>query len=176
MKIGNIELKNNLILAPMAGVTDIGFRSVCIDEGADYAVTEMVSAKALTYRNPKTFELLSTADNERIKVLQLFGYEPDVFAAALQLKEVQKFDIIDINMGCPMPKIVNNYSGCSLMCNMPLAKEIIEACVRATTKPITVKFRAGWDDKSINAVEFAKMCQQAGASAITVHARTREQF
>ncbi len=176
MKIGNIQFHNNLILAPMAGVTDIGFRSVCIDEGADCAVTEMVSAKALIYHNPKTFELLETADNEKIKILQLFGFEPNVFAEAVRLPEVQKFDIIDINMGCPMPKIVNNFSGAALMKNLPLARDIIRACVSATTKPITVKFRAGWDENSINAVEFAKMCEEAGAAAITIHARTREQF
>ena len=176
MKIGNIELHNNLILAPMAGVTDIAFRSLCVSEGADYAVTEMVSVKALEYRNEKTFDLLRTADNEKIKVVQLFGYEPESFANVVQMPELDKFDIIDINMGCPMPKVADNGSGSALMKNMELAREIIKACVNATDKPVTVKFRKGWDDESCNAVEFAKMCESAGASAITIHPRTREQY
>ena len=176
MKIGNIELKNNLILAPMAGVTDFAFRSICIDCGADYAITEMVSVKALEYRNEKTFELLKTADNEKIKVVQLFGSEPEVFSKVVKMKELSKFDIIDINMGCPTPKIVNNGAGSKLMLDIKLAERIIKACVSSTDKPITVKFRSGWDDENINCIEFAKMCERAGASAITVHARTREQF
>ncbi len=176
MKIGNIELKNNLILAPMAGVTDIGFRKICVDMGADYAVTEMVSVKALEYRNEKTFELLRTAENEKIKVVQLFGSDIDSYKKVLKMPELDKFDIIDINMGCPTPKIVNNGGGSYLMTNIDLAKKVIETCVANTDKPITVKFRSGWDENSINCIEFAKMCESAGASAITVHARTREQF
>lgn len=176
MKIGNIVLKNNLILAPMAGVTDIAFRSLCVDCGADYAVTEMVSIRALEYHNEKTLELLRTEDNEAIKVVQLFGNDPDIFAKVIKMPELQKFDIIDINMGCPTPKIVNNGAGSSLMKDMALAKSIIESCVSATDKPITVKFRSGWDNDSINCIEFAKMCESAGAKAITIHARTREQF
>jgi len=176
MKIGKFELKNNLILAPMAGVTDLAFRSICIDAGADYAVSEMVSAKALTYGNKKTFDLLQVAPNEKIKVLQLFGSEKESFAKALKIKEVQAFDIIDINMGCPTPKIVNNGAGSDLMRDMDRAREIIETCVANTNQPVTVKFRAGWNEESINAVEFAKMCEKAGAAAICVHARTREQF
>ncbi len=176
MKIGNIELKNNLILAPMAGVTDIAFRSICLSCGADYAVTEMVSVNALAFRNEKTFDLLRTADNEKIKVVQLFGYDPDIFAKVVQMPELAKFDIIDINMGCPTPKIVGNGAGCSLMKDIFRARKIIEAVVSHTTRPVTVKFRKGWDDDSINCIEFAKMCEEAGASAITVHGRTREQF
>lgn len=175
MKIGNIELKNNLILAPMAGVTDVGFRSLAINYGADYAVGEMVSAKALKYKNKKTEDLLITADNETIKVAQIFGSDPKIMASIVKSKYLSKFDIIDINMGCPAPKIVKNGEGSALMKDIALAEEIISNCVKSSTKPITVKFRAGWND-NINAVEFAKMCERAGASAITIHGRTREQF
>lgn len=175
MKIGNIELKNNLILAPMAGVTDVGFRSLAVDYGADYAVGEMVSAKALKYKNKKTYDLLITAPNETIKVAQIFGSDPQIMANVVKSDVLAKFDIIDINMGCPAPKIVKNGDGSALMRNVDLAYDIISACVKASTKPITVKFRAGWAD-NINAVEFAKMCERAGASAITIHGRTREQF
>ncbi len=176
MKIGNIEFKNNLILAPMAGVTDIAFRSSCIDFGADAGVTEMVSAKALSYKNEKTADLLITADNEKIKIVQIFGHEPKVMADICASPYLDKFDIIDINMGCPAPKIVGNGDGSALMKDIPLARDIISACVRATNKPITVKFRSGWDEGSINAIEFAKMCEEAGAAAITIHARTRNQM
>ncbi len=177
MKIGNIVLRNNLILAPMAGVTDVGFRSLCVECGADWAVTEMISVKALEFRNEKTFELLETADNEKIKVVQLFGSEPSVFAKVLHMPELDKFDIIDINMGCPTPKIVNNGAGSRLMTDISLAEEIIKACVaNSNSRPVTVKFRSGWDKGSINCIDFAKMCERAGASAITVHARTREDF
>lgn len=175
MKIGDVQLKNNLILAPMAGVTDVGFRSLAIKYGADYAVGEMVSAKALKYKNKKTQDLLITAHNEQIKVAQIFGSDPKIMASVVKSKYLEKFDIIDINMGCPAPKIVKNGEGSALMKNIELAKQIVSACVKVSTKPITVKFRAGWND-NINAVEFAKMCEQAGASAITIHGRTREQF
>lgn len=176
MKIGNIEFKNNLILAPMAGVTDVAFRSICVDLGADAGITEMVSAKALSYHNERTEDLLLTAPNEAIKIVQIFGHEPKVMAEICASKYLEKFDIIDINMGCPAPKIVSNGDGSALMKNMALSREIIKACVGATTKPITVKFRSGFDKDSINAVEFARMCESAGASAITIHGRTREQM
>ena len=176
MKIGNVEFKNNLILAPMAGVTDIAFRSICIDFGADAGVTEMVSAKALSYNNEKTADLLMTADNEKIKIVQIFGHEPEVMAKICASSYLEKFDIIDINMGCPAPKIVGNGDGSALMKDIGLARNIISACVNATSKPITVKFRSGWDEDSINAIEFARMCESAGASAITIHARTRNQM
>lgn len=174
MKIGSIELKNNLILAPMASVTDLALKSMAIDYGADFAVSEMVSAKGLKYGSKNTYDLLRTADNESIKVLQLFGHEPEVFAEVIRLKELDKFDIIDINMGCPAPKIIKNGDGSKLMENIPLARSIIEACVSNTHKPVTVKFRAGYG--SVNCVEFAKMCEEAGASAITIHPRLREEF
>ena len=160
----------------MAGVTDVAFRSVCIEMGADAGVTEMVSAKALSFENEKTEDLLKTAPNEAIKIVQIFGHEPEIMAKICASEELQKFDIIDINMGCPAPKIVGNGDGSALMKNVPLAKEIIQACVKATDKPITVKFRSGFDSEHINAIEFAKMCEDAGAQAITIHGRTREQM
>ena len=176
MKIKNIEFKNNVLLAPRAGVTDVAFRSICIDCGADAGVTEMVSAKALHYRNEKTEDLLLTAPNERYKIVQIFGHEPDIMAEVCASEVLEKFDIIDINMGCPAPKIVNNKEGSFLMTTPELARDIISACVHATNKPITVKFRSGYDKKSINAIEFAKICESAGASAITIHGRTRDQM
>lgn len=176
MKIKDIEFKNNLILAPMAGVTDVAFRSICIDFGADAGVTEMISAKALAYDNKKTLDLLITAPNEAIKIAQIFGSDPDIMAQMCASSALDKFDIIDINMGCPAPKIVSNGEGSFLMTNIPLAEKIIKACVQATSKPITVKFRSGFDNNNINAIEFAKMCERAGASAITIHGRTRSQM
>lgn len=176
MKIKDIEFKNNLILAPMAGVTDVAFRSICIDFGADAGVTEMISAKALAYDNKKTLDLLITAPNETIKIAQIFGSDPDIMAQMCASPALKKFDIIDINMGCPAPKIVSNGEGSFLMTNIPLAENIIKACVQATSKPITVKFRSGFDNNNINAIEFAKMCERAGASAITIHGRTRSQM
>lgn len=176
MKIGNFEFKNNLILAPMAGVTDVAFRSIAIDMGCDAGVSEMVSAKALDYDNKKTMELLITASNEKIKIVQIFGHEPEIMAKICASSYLDKFDIIDINMGCPAPKIVNNGEGSALMKDINLAEEIISKCVSATNKPVTVKFRSGFDKNSINAVEFAKMCERAGASAITIHGRTREEM
>lgn len=176
MKIGNIEFKNNILLAPMAGVTDVAFRSICVDMGADAGVTEMVSAKALKFDNDKTKDLLLTAPNESIKIVQIFGHESEIMAEICGSKYLEKFDIIDINMGCPAPKIVNNGDGSALMKDIELAREIISKCVKATNKPVTVKFRSGFDEDNINAVEFAKMCESAGASAITIHARTRNQM
>ena len=176
MKIKDIEFKNNLILAPMAGVTDVAFRSICIDFGADAGVTEMISAKALAYDNKKTLDLLITAPNETIKIAQIFGSDPEIMAQMCASPALAKFDIIDINMGCPAPKIVSNGEGSFLMTNISLAEKIIKACVHATHKPITVKFRSGFDNNNINAIEFAKMCERAGASAITIHGRTRSQM
>lgn len=176
MKIGDIEFKNNLILAPMAGVTDVAFRTICVEMGSDASVTEMVSAKALSYNNEKTEDLLITSPVEKIKIVQIFGHEPEIMAKICQNPILDKFDIIDINMGCPAPKIFNNGDGCALMGNINLAREIVSACVKSTTKPITVKFRSGIDENHINAVDFAIMCQEAGASAITIHGRSRSQM
>ena len=175
MKIKNIEFKNNLILAPMSSVTDVAFRSLAIESGADAGVTELISAKAIMYKNRKTEDLLQVADNETIKIAQIFGKEPKCMADACNNPYLEKFDIIDINMGCPAPKIIKNGEGSALLKDIGLAEEIIRACVEATEKPITVKFRSGWDENSIVAVEFAKMCERAGASAITIHPRTTAQ-
>ena len=175
VKIKNIELENNLVLAPMAGFSDLAFRALCQRYGAGLTVTEMVSAKALSYKNKKTEELLFTTEDEKIKAVQIFGHEPEVMAEACRNPLLQKFDIIDINMGCPAPKIISNGDGSALLKDFDLAKKIITACVAATEKPITVKFRIGFYDDEIVAVEFAKMCEKAGASAITVHGRTTKQ-
>ncbi len=176
MKIGNVYLKNNLILAPMAGVTDFAFRSMAVLAGADFCFTEMVSAKAIKYKSKKTLDLLTTANNESIKAVQIFGSDAKIMAEIVKSEHLKKFDIIDINMGCPAPKIVNNGEGSALLKDLALAESIVTSCVAATDKPITVKFRSGWDEHSIVAVEFAKMCERAGASAITIHGRSREQF
>lgn len=175
IKIKNVELESNLILAPMAGFTDLAFRAACKKFGAGLTITEMVSAKALSYNNKKTEDLLLTLEDENPKAVQIFGHEPDVMAEACRNPLLSKFDIIDINMGCPAPKIISNGDGSALLKDFDLARKIIEACVRATDKPITVKFRIGFYDDQIVAVEFAKMCEAAGASAITVHGRTTKQ-
>lgn len=174
--IKNVELKSNVILAPMAGYTDLAFRKMCKDFGAGLTCTEMVSAKALHYKNKKTEDLLFTLDDETPKAVQIFGHEPDIMAEACKNPLLEKFDVIDINMGCPAPKIFGNGDGCALMEDVELAEQIIKACVEATEKPITVKFRLGLDSNTINAVSFAKMCERAGASAITVHGRTKVQM
>lgn len=172
--IKNVEVKNGLILAPMAGFTDLAFRFACSKFGAGLTVTEMVSAKALSYNNKKTEDLLLSLDGESPKAVQIFGHEPEVMAEACRNPLLQKFDIIDINMGCPAPKIISNGDGSSLLKDFDLARRIIEACVAATEKPVTVKFRIGFYD-DIVAEEFAKMCEKAGAAAITVHGRTTKQ-
>lgn len=173
--IKNVELKSNLILAPMAGFSDVAFRNLCLKYGAGLVCTEMVSSKALSYKNKKTEDLLVTLDSESPKAVQIFGHEPEIMAEAVKNPLLQKFDIIDINMGCPAPKITKNGDGSSLLKNFELAREIIKACVAATDKPITVKFRIGYDAGQDIAVQFAKMCEEAGASAITVHGRTTAQ-
>ena len=173
--IKNVELKSNIALAPMAGFSDLAFRLACNKFGAGLTVTEMVSAKALSYKNKKTEDLLLTLDGESPKAVQIFGHEPEIMAEACRNPLLAKFDIIDINMGCPAPKIISNQDGSALLKDIDLAREIIEACVNATEKPITVKFRIGFYDDQIVAVEFAKMCEKAGASAITVHGRTTKQ-
>jgi len=173
LKIKNIELENNVVLAPIAGYTDVGFRMLAKKYGAGLTYTEMVSAKALIYGNKKTEDLLITHSLEKPCAVQLFGNNPQDFYDAIKLPILDKFDIIDINMGCPAPKIFSNGEGSALMGNMDLAQEIVRACVKATNRPITVKFRSGIND--IVAVEFAKKMEEAGASLITIHARTKEQ-
>ena len=176
MKIGNIELKNNYILAPLAGIADVGFRKVCKDFGAALTFTEMVSTKGLKYGNSNSFKILNKAENEDVCGVQLFGNDPEVFREIISNGLVENFDIVDINMGCPVNKVAGKGDGAHLMTNPKLAESIIKTAVLATKKPITVKFRKGWDSTLINAVEFAKMCEGAGASAITVHGRTRAQL
>ena len=175
MKIGNVEIKGFAALAPMAGVADRAFRELCVEFGAAYVVGEMVSAKGITYNNDKSLELLEMSDKERPAAIQLFGYEPDVMAKAAEISMKYKPDIIDINMGCPAPKIASNHSGAALMKEPDLCGEIVKAVSKAVDIPVTVKIRKGWDDNSVNAVEIAKICEQAGASAVTVHGRTRQQ-
>lgn len=173
--IKNVELKSNAILAPMAGFTDLAFRKMCSDCGAGLTTTEMISAKALHYKNKKTEDMLFAFDEESPKAVQIFGHEPEIMAEAVKNPLLDKFDIIDINMGCPAPKIYTNGDGSALMQSIELAEQVIRACVNATNKPITVKFRLGHSDSEINVLEFAKMCEKAGASAITVHGRTKVQ-
>ncbi|WP_418815854.1 tRNA dihydrouridine synthase DusB [Pseudoruminococcus massiliensis] len=176
MKIGNVEIKGMAALAPMAGVTDRAFRELCVAFGASYVVGEMVSAKGISFNSERSKELMLLSENERPAAVQLFGSEPQTVAAAAVTAMEYKPDIIDINMGCPAPKISGNGAGSALMKNPDLCGKIVEAVCKAVDVPITVKIRKGWDDKSVNAVEVAKICEQAGASAITVHGRTREQF
>lgn len=176
MKIKNVETRSDIFLAPMAGVTDEGFRELCVEFGAGLTYTEMVSAKALYNNSKKTMKLLRVADNEKPIAVQLFGHEPEVFYEVIKSGVLDKFDIIDINMGCPAPKIVKNGDGSCLLKNMELASEIIKKSVEATDKPITVKFRMGYRENENVAVEFAKMCERSGASAITIHGRTKEQM
>ncbi len=165
-----------LFLAPMAGITDRAFRQICKEHGADITVTEMISSRGIYYKDKKTKELLTFSNAERPIGIQLFGNEPEIMAYAVKVAEEYSPEFIDVNMGCPMPKIVNNGDGSALMKNPVLAGKIVEAMVKATTIPITVKFRAGYTSDTINAVEFAKVIEQSGASAIAVHPRTREQL
>lgn len=176
LKIGNVELNNPFILAPMAGVCDLPFRLLCKEKGAAMVCTEMVSAKAIYYNNKNTKELLTIDKNEGPVSLQLFGSEPKLMAEMAKRIEEIPFDILDFNMGCPVPKVVNNGEGSALMKNPVLAGHIIEAMANAISKPVTVKIRAGFDAEHINAVEIAKIAENSGAAAITVHARTREQY
>lgn len=176
MKIKNIEIPNNLFLAPMAGVTDVCYRVMCKKYGAGLTYTEMVSVKGLYYKSKNTEKLLVIDPCEKPCAVQLFGHEPEIFESVIKSGVLDKFDIIDINMGCPAPKIVKNGDGSSLMKDINLASEIIKACVRSTDKPITVKFRKGFNIDDDFLVEFAKMCEDSGASAITVHPRTRAQM
>ncbi len=177
VKIGNVELDGRVTLAPMAGVTDFAFRSVCRRLGAALTTTEMVSARALVYKDEKTKALLYIPEGEHPTAAQIFGHEPEVMAEAAQMAlELSGADILDINMGCPVGKVVKNGDGSALMKTPELAGRIIESVVKAVDKPVTVKFRKGWDGGSVNAVEFAQVCEQAGAAAIAVHGRTRVQM
>ncbi|MBQ1362962.1 MAG: tRNA dihydrouridine synthase DusB [Oscillospiraceae bacterium] len=177
MKIGTVELPGVVALAPMAGVTDFAFRRLCRSCGAALTTTEMVSARALAYNDGRSRELLYMPDDEAPAAVQIFGNEPDIMAEAAQIAiEISRAAILDINMGCPVGKIVKSGDGSALMKTPELAGKIIEAVCRCVTVPVTVKFRKGWDNGSVNAVEFAEICEQAGASALTVHGRTRAQM
>ena len=176
LRIGNTILENNVILAPMAGVTDLPFRLLCREQGAGCVVTEMVSAKAILYNNRNTKELMQIHPQERPAAIQLFGSDPDIMAQIAARIEDGPYDFIDVNMGCPLPKVVNNGEGSALMKNPKQAEKVLSAMVKAVKKPVTVKFRKGFNDTSVNAVEFAKMAEGSGVAAVAVHGRTREQY
>lgn len=176
LRIGNVELENNVILAPMAGVTDLPFRMLCKEQGCGLVCTEMVSAKAILYKNKNTKELLKVREEERPVSVQLFGSDPEIISDMAHQIEDGPYDIIDINMGCPVPKVVGNGEGSALMKNPKLVEQILSSMVRKLHKPVTVKFRKGFDDNSINAVEIAKIAESCGVSAVAVHGRTREQY
>lgn len=175
-KIGNIELNGWACLAPMAGVSDLAYRVIAKKMGASLTTAEMVSAKGLYYRNEKTKEMLKIAPDEHPMALQLFGSDPDIMAWGAKIMEQAGPDFIDINMGCPMQKVVKNGDGSALMKNIPLAAAVIRAMVKAVQTPVTVKMRLGWSRDTLNAVELAQAAEEAGAAAITVHGRTREDF
>ena len=176
MKIGNVNIDNNVVLAPMAGVTDLPFRLLCKEMGCGLLYTEMVSAKAILYNNKNTEALLEVTPQENPISVQLFGSDPQIMADIAKRIEERPFDIIDVNMGCPVPKVVNNGEGSALMKNPELAAKIVRAISDRIKKPVTVKFRKGFNDENINAVEFARMMEQSGASAVAVHGRTREEY
>ena len=176
MNIGTVSLKNEYILAPMAGFTDLPFRLICSKMGAGMVCMEMISAMAINYKNVKTFEMLKIHPDESVVSLQLFGKEPEVMAEAAKTIDEYPFDILDVNMGCPVKKIVENGEGSALMKNPVLAGKIIDALVKSSSKPVTVKIRSGFDAAHINAKEMAKVAEESGASAVCVHSRTREMF
>ena len=175
-KIGDTLLDNNVFLAPMAGVTDLPFRLLCREQGAGMSVTEMVSAKAILYKNKNTKELLAVDRAEGPVSVQLFGSDPEIMAAIAAQIEDGPYVAIDVNMGCPVPKIVNNHEGSALMKDPAQAEKVLTAMVKAVKKPVTVKFRKGFNDQNINAVEFAKMAESCGVAAVAVHGRTRAQY
>ena len=176
LKIGNVTLPNRYILGPMAGVTDLPFRVLCKEQGAGLLCMEMVSAKAILYNNKNTESLLEIHPDEQPVSLQFFGSDPKIMSEMAKRVEERPFDIMDINMGCPVPKVVRNGEGSALMKNPKLVYEIVSAMVKAIDKPVTVKIRKGFDDSCINAVEIAKIIEEAGAAAVAVHGRTREQY
>ena len=176
MKIGNLELENNVFLAPMAGVTDLPFRILCKEMGCGLVYSEMVSAKGILYDNKNTTELLEIDPKERPVAVQLFGSDPEILGAMAKKIETYPIDIIDVNMGCPAPKIVKNGEGSCLMKTPELVGKIVKSLVESQSKPVTIKFRKGFDDDHVNAVEIAKIAEANGASAVAVHGRTREQY
>lgn len=176
LKIGKVTLPNNLILAPMAGVTDLPFRLLCSRQGVGLCCMEMVSAKAILYKNKNTESLLEIHRDEGPVSLQLFGSDPKILSEMAKKIEERPFSVLDINMGCPVPKVVNNGEGSALMKNPKLVEEIVSSVVKAVQKPVTVKIRKGFDEEHVNAVEIAKIAEAAGAAAVAVHGRTREQY
>jgi len=175
LKIGNVDLENNIFLAPMAGITDLPFRLICKENNAGLVYTEMVSSKALLYEDEKTKLLLKTCDKEKPLAVQIFGSDPEAIAYAADFTS-KIGQIVDINMGCPAPKVVKNGDGSKLLLNLELVEKIVKAAVNASSVPVTVKMRIGWDQEHIVAIEAAKIIEKAGASAITVHGRTRSQY
>jgi nifR3 family TIM-barrel protein len=177
MQIGSLQLSGNIFLAPMAGVSDLPFRLLCKEQGASLVYTEMVSAKAMHYNDEETWELTRTHPDEAPAAVQIFGSEPEIMAeAAEKLSHREDISLIDINMGCPAPKIIKNSEGSALMKKPEVVRSIIREVVKASSKPVTVKIRKGWDEKNINAVAVAAICEEEGASAVAVHGRTREQY
>lgn len=176
LKIGNVELKNRYILAPMAGVSDLPFRLLCKEQGAGLVCMEMVSAKAIYYNNKNTDMLMEIHPDEGPVSLQLFGSDPRIMGEMAKRIEERPFSILDVNMGCPVPKVVNNHEGSALMKNPKLVEEIVTSLVKAIDKPVTVKIRKGFDENNVNAVEIAKIAEACGAAAVAVHGRTREQY
>lgn len=177
IKIGNINLKNNVFLAPMAGVTDIAFRKICRPFGPALTYTEMASAKAMEYESDKTYKILHLLEDERPSIVQIFGSSPDVIKnTILKLNENDNIDIIDINMGCPAPKLVKNGDGAGLLLDLDNVAQILDIAVKVSQKPITVKTRKGFDESQITAIKVAKICEDAGVAMITIHGRTRQQY
>ena len=175
-KIGDVAITNSLVLAPMAGVTDLPFRLLCREYGAGLLCTEMVSAKAISFENKNTYDLMRIQSGEQPISLQLFGSEPELMGEVVKKIEDNPCDIIDINMGCPVPKVVNNGEGSALMKDPKLVGEIVKAVSRATKKPVTIKIRKGFDDEHVNAALIAKIAEDNGAAAIAIHGRTRDQY
>lgn len=176
MKIGNVQLNNKVFLSPMAGVTDLPFRLICKEKGCGMLYTEMINAKALCYDDENTKKMLKIEDEERPIAVQIFGSEPEFMGKAAAIMNEYPNEILDINMGCPAPKVIKNGDGSALMRNPKLASEVLSSVVKNSKKPVTLKIRKGWDDDSVNAVEIAKIAEQCGISALAIHGRTREQF
>jgi len=176
MKIGNLELKNKVFLSPMAGVTDLPFRLICKEQDCGMLYTEMINAKALCYDDENTKKMLKMEEEEHPVAVQIFGSDPEFMGRAAQIMNQYSNEILDINMGCPAPKVVKNGDGSALMKNPKLAEQVLKAVVKNSEKPVTLKIRKGWDDSSINAVEIAKMAESCGVSALAIHGRTREQY
>ena len=176
LTIGNVKLSNPLILAPLAGITDLPFRLLCKEQGAGLVCMEMISAKAIAFHNRNTEKLMQIAQEEGPVSLQLFGSDPEIISGIAKEIEDRPFDILDINMGCPVPKIVRNKEGSALMKEPKLVEQIVSKTVKAVKKPVTIKIRKGFDDEHINAVEIAKIAEASGAAAVAVHGRTREQY